>query len=114
MTDCGCEPPSLDTKDQQRALSIALILNAAMFLFEVAAGLHANSTGLVADGLDMLSDTSAYAIALFAIGRGAIFKADAARWSGLMLLLLGASLFLEVIRRSFEGGTPEGIWMIAV
>ena len=114
MPDCGCEAPPLDTREQQRALWIALILNAAMFLIEVGAGLHANSTGLIADGLDMLSDTSAYAIALIAIGRSVTFKLNAARWSGLMLLLLGGSLFLEVIRRFFEGGPPEGIWMIAV
>jgi len=114
MSDCGCEAPPLDTKAQQRALWIALILNAAMFLIEVGAGLHANSTGLIADGLDMLSDTSAYAIALIAIGRGPTFKLNAARWSGLMLLLLGGSLFLEVVRRFFEGAPPEGFWMIAV
>ena len=114
MTDCGCEPTSLETREQRRDLWIALILNATMFFIEVGAGLFANSAGLIADGLDMLSDASVYTIALIAIGRTASFKANAAWWSGAMLLLLGGGLFLEVIRRFIEGGAPEGGWMIAV
>jgi len=114
MTGCGCEPTQLETLAQRRDLRIALILNAAMFFIEVGAGIFAQSAGLIADGLDMLSDASVYGIAIAAIGSSPRFKANAAWWSGAMLLILGGGLFVEVIRRFFEGGAPDGGWMIAV
>lgn len=114
MTDCGCLPPPLETAAQKRALWIALVLNAVMFVVEISAGILASSTGLIADGLDMLSDAAVYAIALIAIGSSQRFKANAAMLSGLALLILGIGLFVEVVRRFFEGSSPEGLWMIAV
>jgi len=114
MSECGCEPPPLDTAEQRRVLTIALGLNAFMFVVEVGAGIIINSAALIADGLDMLSDATVYAIALVAIGRSVRFKANAAMWSGAMLLLLGIGLFIEVIRRVLDGGSPDGGWMMAI
>ncbi len=114
MTDCGCSAPPLETAAQKRALWIALVLNAAMFVVEVGGGVLVNSAGLIADGLDMLSDSAVYAIALVAIGSSRRFKANAAMASGISLLILGAVLLAEVARRFFEGSSPEGPWMIAV
>ena len=114
MADCGCKPEAIETKDQQHALWVALVLNAVMFVIEVAAGVHADSTGLIADGLDMLSDASVYAIALAAIGRGNVFKARAATLSGAMLFLVGLGVVVEAGRRTFVGAEPVGVWMIAV
>jgi len=85
-----------------------------MFVAEFAAGILANSTGLIADGLDMLADASAYAIALVAVGRGGRFKANAATLSGFLLLLLGIGVLIDVARRVVSGEPPEGAWMIAV
>lgn len=114
MSDCGCGPTETETREQRRTLWIALALNATMFVAEVTAGLIANSTGLIADGLDMLADASAYAVALVAVGRGARFKANAAMSSGLLLLLLGLGVLADVVRRSVSGEPPEGLWMIGV
>lgn len=91
-----------------------MALNATMFVAEVTAGLLAHSSGLIADGLDMLADASAYAIALIAVGRGVQFKANAAMSSGVLLLLLGLGVLADVVRRSISGEPPEGVWMIAV
>jgi len=90
------------------------MLNAAMFLVETVTGYVANSAGLVADGLDMLSDAAVYAVALIAIGSSHRFKANAAMLSGLALLLLGIGLIAEVARRFFHGEAPQGTWMIVV
>ncbi|MGE5721695.1 MAG: cation transporter [Sphingomonadales bacterium] len=114
MTECGCGAISPQTKAQQRVLWIAVGLNAAMFVVEVATGVAARSTGLIADGLDMLADASAYAIALAAVGRGIGFKTKAATLSGLLLLLLGLGVLFEVVQRLLTGGAPEGAWMIVV
>jgi cation diffusion facilitator family transporter len=114
MSDCGREATPAETGAQRRILLIALCLNAAMFVAEVTAGVLGNSTGLIADGLDMLADASAYAIALAAVGRGGRFKANAAMLSGVLLLILGAGVIVDVARRFISGEPPEGLWMICI
>jgi len=114
MSDCGCSPPPLETDAHKSALRLALVLNAAMFVIEVATGIKADSTGLVADGLDMLSDAAVYAVALVAIGASARFKANAAFASGASLLVLGIGLLVEVVRRFVAGSVPEGGWMMGI
>ena len=103
-----------ETAAQRRILHIALALNALMCVVEVGAGIVGNSTGLIADGLDMLADASAYGIALMAIGRGPGFKANAATASGLLLLLLGLGVLVDVVRRIVSGDPPEGWLMLGV
>jgi cation diffusion facilitator family transporter len=85
-----------------------------MFVVELAAGLRAGSVGLIADGLDMLTDTCSYGIALLAIGRSMRFKANAATLTGVFLLLLGVGVLVDVLRRAIWGEAPDGGWMIAV
>ncbi len=114
MAECGCSPVSTESAEQRRTLTIALVLNAAMFFVETGSGIIGHSTGLIADGLDMLADASAYAIALLAIGRGARFKANAAMASGVLLLLLGCIVLLDVVRRAISGEPPEGLLMVGV
>ena len=82
MSDCGCEAPRVKTEHERRVLYIALGLNAAMAVIGGLAGWIAQSTGLLADALDMLADATAYTIALLAIGRSALFKIRAATLSG--------------------------------
>jgi Co/Zn/Cd efflux system component len=84
-----------------------------MAVIETVIGVRAESTGLLADALDMLSDASAYAIALLAVGRSAGFKAGAAKLSGSLLLLLGVGVLAEVGRRALYGSDPEGAFMMA-
>ena len=95
---CECSQQSAQTESERATLRIAFGLNAAMFVIGIGAGLWAHSTGLLADALDMLADASAYAIALMAVMRGAIFKRNAARWSGALPLVLGVGILLDVTR----------------
>ena len=78
-----------ETADQRRTLQIALVLNATMFVVEVTTGIIGDSMALVAEGLDNLTDATAYGIAMLAITRGAMFKARAATLTGVVLLVLG-------------------------
>lgn len=112
MSDCGCEAPEVKTEQERCVLRIALGLNAAMAVIGGLAGLIAQSTGLLADALDMLSDATAYAIALLAIGRSALFKIRAATLSGGILLVLGLGVLFEVGRRLIYGAEPLSEWMI--
>jgi len=112
MSECGCEAPEVKTGLERRVLRIALLLNAAMAVVGGLAGWIAQSTGLLADALDMLSDATAYAIALMAIGRSAVFKTRAATLSGSILLILGVGVLVEVGRRMIYGAEPLSEWMI--
>ena len=99
---------------EARTLWTVLALNAAMFLVEAAAGWLAQSTGLLADGLDMLADALVYALALVAIGRPPALKRRAARLCGWLQLALGLGALAEVARRSLLGSAPEPPAMIGI
>lgn len=85
-----------------------------MAFLETLAGLRAQSTGLLADALDMLSDAGAYAIALAAIGRSQLFKARSAAANGAVVLLLGLGVLVEVGRRAIYGSEPQSTWVIGI
>lgn len=109
---CECTQLSAKTEAERKMLRIALSLNSAMFVIGTVAGVLAQSTGLLADALDMLVDATAYVLALMAISRGLTFKKNAARWSGGILILLGAGIVTEVVRRWFFGSEPVGLVMM--
>lgn len=109
---CECTQLSAKTEAERKMLRIALSLNSAMFVIGTVAGVLAQSTGLLADALDMLVDATAYVLALMAISRGLTFKKNAARWSGGILILLGAGIVTEVVRRGFFGSEPVGLVMM--
>lgn len=113
MSDCGCHHEAKSAQER-RVLWIALALNAAMAVIGSIAGWIAESTGLLADALDMLSDSAAYAIGLVAIGRTARFKANAAWLSGSVLMMLGIGVLVEVGRRVLHGAEPSSGWMIGI
>jgi Co/Zn/Cd efflux system component len=65
----ACSQARAQRMTKGRTLRIALTLNLAMFVIGTTAGLGAQSSGLLADALDMLADASAYAIGLLAVTR---------------------------------------------
>jgi len=110
---CECSAVSAKSEAERATLRVALGLNVAMFVIGMAAGLWAQSSGLMADALDMLADASAYALALLAVSRGMAFKRIAARWSGSLLLILGVGIILDAVRRGVFGSEPWGPAMMA-
>lgn len=105
---------SAQSKDQSRVLWILLSINAVMFVAEIIAGIVAESTGLMADSLDMLADATVYAIGLYAVGKAASAKARAALMSGIFQILLALGVAVEVSRRLLFGSEPEALIMIGV
>ena len=77
-------------------------------------GWLAQSTGVLADAVDMFSDAAAYAIALAAIGRSGRFKTNAGTVSGFVLLCLGIGILVEVARRTLFGSEPVTLAMIGL
>lgn len=86
---CGpAKKPAVDPR-WRRALWIALIVNAGMFLAELAAGEIADSRSLQADALDFFGDASNYAISLGVAGLALAWRARAALVKGITLAALG-------------------------
>ncbi|MDR5855723.1 cation diffusion facilitator family transporter [Caballeronia sp. LZ062] len=109
---CDCGQASANTRAERKTLRIALVLNGAMFVVGMAAGLWAQSSGLMADALDMLTDATAYAIGLLAVTRGIRFKQYSARWTGATLMLLSVGIVVDVVRRFVFGSEPLGAAMV--
>jgi Co/Zn/Cd efflux system component len=79
-----------------------LVINAAMFVVELAFGLQGRSTGLIADSLDMLADAGVYALSLLAVGRSLSHQRRAAVLSGRLQIAL--AVWVLLVRRHREGG----------
>jgi Co/Zn/Cd efflux system component len=99
---------------EARTLWTVLALNAAMFVVEMVAGWIAESTGLLADGLDMLADALVYGVALYAVGRAPTLKRRAAQLCGGLQVALALTALAEVMRRAFLGSEPAPPLMIAI
>jgi Co/Zn/Cd efflux system component len=73
---------------EARTLKLLLGINGAMFVFEMVVGVMAQSTGLIADSLDMFADAAVYGLALYAVGRAAALKLKAAHIAGWLQVAL--------------------------
>ncbi len=100
---------------QRKALVIALIINAVLFLAELVAGIVANSMGLIADSADMLADALVYGLSLAAVGSTMARKNRLAARSGYLQFTLAAVGLTEVIRRFvIAGPVPDPKTMIGL
>lgn len=113
MKPCDCHHEA-KTEDERRRLYLALLLNFAMFVIGLSAGLLAHSTALIADSLDMLADSFVYGLGLIAIGGSRALKDGIVKSSGTILLFLGISILLETVRRAYVGSSPESTVIIAI
>jgi cation diffusion facilitator family transporter len=113
MSDCGCGAERADELER-KTLLILLFINAFMFVAELLLGWLAQSTGLIADSIDMLADAAVYGLSLFAVGKGILHQAKAAQISGFLQIILGLGVLFEVFRRLVFGSEPHSVLMISV
>lgn len=116
MSDCGhsCECAATAATAEAKTLRWLLAINAAMFAVEIVTGWLAQSTGLLADSLDMFADAAVYGLALYAVGRDTGHQQRAARLSGWLQLLLALGALAEVLRRAWIGSEPEPMPMMGI
>ncbi|ABF65662.1 cation efflux protein [Ruegeria sp. TM1040] len=95
------------SKEYKRRLWAVIVINAAMFCVEMAAGQAAGSQALKADALDFLGDALTYGISLAVIGASLRTRALAAIGKGVSLLLMGGWVFGSTIWNVFVVGVPE-------
>lgn len=103
-----------DNAQERRTLWIVLLLNAAIAGGFFVSGFFADSSALIANGVDNLSDTAVYALSLIALTRGATWKTRAATASGVMLLIFAGGILIDVGRRYIQGSEPIGPTMMVM
>lgn len=106
--------PELAPSVEAKTLKYLLVINFVMFLVEVFVGIYAESTGLIADGLDMLADSFVYSVSLYAVGKSVDVKNKTAFLSGIMQIALGSLCLIEVGRKLYFGSEPLSNYMIII
>jgi Co/Zn/Cd efflux system component len=110
---CGSETAKADPR-WRRVLWAALIVNAGMFLFEMAAGAAADSRALQADALDFLGDAANYAVSLAVVGMALAWRARAALLKSLFMLGFAGWVFASAMLAFVHGTKPDAATMGAV
>lgn len=95
----------------RRALWAALIINAAMFVVELVAGLASGSVALWADALDFAGDAANYAISLVALSMGLMWRARVAMLKGLTMAAFGVVVVARSALAFYHGVPPEAMTM---
>jgi Co/Zn/Cd efflux system component len=109
------EDITTDDSLQTRLLWQVLIINLSFFFIETVFGVVSKSMGLVADSLDMLSDSFVYGLSLIAVGAVVARKKKVALYSGYIQIFLALIGVFEVFRRYFfESDLPDYRTMIVV
>ncbi len=111
---CSAPEPGGADPRWQRALWIALAVNAGMFALEIAAGVAAGSASLQADALDFLGDAANYAISLGVAGMALAWRARAALLKGASLAVLGLWVIATTVWHAVAGTLPSAETMGAV
>lgn len=106
--------PDIAPSVEAKTLKYLLAINFTMFVVEIVMGFYAESTGLIADGLDMLADSFVYGLSLYAVGGSLKIKQKTASMSGIVQLSLGLLCLAEVGRRLYFGSEPISTYMIMI
>lgn len=117
MDTCCSGPrktPTEPSSKYQRALWIALVVNAAMFAVELGAGHQADSASLLADAVDFFGDAANYAVTLFALSLGVVWRARAALLKAVTMGLYGIFILGRVGWNALEGAVPHASTMSVV
>jgi Co/Zn/Cd efflux system component len=103
----AARPDALDSLTWRRALWIALAVNAAFFVGEIAAGAAAGSAALQADALDFFGDAANYAISLGVAAMALQWRARAAVAKGGTMLAFALWVLASTAWHAFYGTLPR-------
>lgn len=109
MADCcsgSCGANRVPEERYRKVLWSALLINAAMFVIELVASTHAGSAALLADSMDFLGDASNYAVSLFILGMGAVWRARAACAKGVAMGTFGVLVLARALWTGIDGHLP--------
>jgi len=89
------------------ALWIALVVNAAMFAIEIAAGVQAGSVSLLADAIDFFGDAANYGLSIAVLSLGVAWRAGTAMLKATSMLLFGMAVLARAAWSAWSGVVPE-------
>jgi Co/Zn/Cd efflux system component len=95
----------------RRVLWIALVLNAAMFGIEIAAGFKAGSVSLLADAIDFFGDAANYGLTILVLSMGVLWRSRAALVKAASMGLFGVAVLAKVAWSVMQGVPPEALTM---
>lgn len=107
---CVAKTPVVD-KRYRRVLAIALVVNLAMFGVELVGGIGANSASLLADAVDFLGDAGNYALSLFVLGLGPVWRSRTALLKGMTMGAFGVFVLGKAAWSLSAGLVPEPMTM---
>lgn len=95
----------------RRILWIALLINAAMFMIEVGAGVRSGSLSLLADAIDFAGDALNYAVSLAVLASALAWRARAAMLKALSMMAFGLFVLGQALWAVWNGGVPDAATM---
>jgi cation diffusion facilitator family transporter len=110
---CSPPPPSADPA-YRRILWIALLLNAAMFVVEIAGGLRSGSVSLLADAIDFFGDAANYGLSLAVLSMALTVRARAALLKAASMAGFGVFVLGRTLWSALHGEPPQALTMGAV
>lgn len=107
---CPPRPPAADAA-YRRILVIALALNAGMFVVEIASGVAAGSSSLLADAVDFAGDAANYALSLGALALVPAWRSRVALLKGVSMGAFGLFVLGVTGWHVLRGTLPEAATM---
>lgn len=110
--DHGCAPAKAPIDARYRkALWIALLVNAAMFVVEAGFGVQADSASLIADAIDFAGDAANYGVSLFVLSMAIAWRSRTALVKGVSMGLYGLFVLGLAGYNAWHGVRPESVTM---
>jgi Co/Zn/Cd efflux system component len=111
---CAASATSSVDPKYRRALWIALVVNAGMFLVELGASWNSGSVSLLADSIDFFGDAANYALSLAVVGMTLSVRSRAAVFKALCMGAFGMFVLGKALWNLQTGTPPEAMTMGAV
>lgn len=98
----------------RRVLWLALVINAAMFVVELAAGFSSGSLSLLADSIDFAGDALNYGVSLAVLSAALAWRARAAMLKAACMVGFGAWVLGHAVWSLWSGTVPDAPTMGAI
>lgn len=95
----------------RRALWVALVVNALMFVVDVVASQRSGSVSLLADAIDFAGDAVSYGMSLAVLAMALVWQSRVALIKGLSMGAYGVFVLASVVWSAMEGRPPEHLTM---
>jgi Co/Zn/Cd efflux system component len=102
--------PPVDPR-YRKALWVALVLNALMFVVELGASWTSNSVSLMADSIDFFGDAANYGLSLAVLAMAASIRSKAALFKAATMGAFGVFVLGKAFYNLQAGVTPEPVTM---